>query len=114
MNPDIEALLTHLEEVSARAAESSHPLLNADMDTVQVLKLIQQRRKLIEQLQPLLAVHAPLSYIEWNRLMVIHHQGSRIQENLAITRNRLALELAGNAQGRMFLDRVKSMIAPAR
>ena len=84
------------------------------MNTVQVLELIQQRRKLIEQLQPLLIARSPVSYMEWNRLVVINHQGARIQENLSSTRNRVARELAGNASGRMFLDRVTSMIAPAR
>jgi hypothetical protein len=104
MNTEIEELLIRLEQVSTEAADSFNPLLS---------DAIEERRKLIEKLQPVLASHAPLSYSEWNRLVVIHHQGSRIQANLERIRSQMALELGGNARGRLFLERVTSLITPA-
>jgi hypothetical protein len=104
MNTELEDLLSRLEQVSAEAAESSNPLLAG---------AIEERGKLIEQIQPVLASHVPLSYSEWNRLVIVHHQGSRIQENLENIRNQVVLELGGNTRGRLFLERVTSMISPA-
>lgn len=112
MNTQMEELLTRLEELNARAVESSDPVLHQAVDTVQVLELIKARGQLIAQLQPVLASHAPVSYVEWNRLVVIHHQGSRILENLMQVRTRVAVELGANSSGRVFLQRVTSMLAP--
>jgi hypothetical protein len=111
MKMRIEEILTRLEEWSAQAVDISDPLLQDRVDTTQVCELIQRRGELIEQLQPVLAANAPVSYLEWNRIVVVHHQGSRIQENLGKVRIQLALELGANSNGRMFLERVTSLIA---
>jgi hypothetical protein len=103
MNTQLEELFSRLEHVSTELAESSDPLLTG---------AIEERGELIQQLQRVLALQDPLSYSEWNRLVVIHHQGSRIQENLEKIRNRVALQLTENTGGRVFLERVTSMIAP--
>jgi hypothetical protein len=103
MDKQLEELFSRLEQVSTELAESSDPLLT---------DAIEERGELIEQLQRELVLQGPLSYSEWNRLVVIHHQGARIQENLLKIRNQVALELTGHSGGRMFLERVTSMIAP--
>jgi hypothetical protein len=113
MKTEIEDLLTRLEELSAEAVDRSDPAQENGVDTLQVRALLQERGRLIEELQPVLAANAPVSYLEWNRIVIIHHQGSRIQENLVQTRNQVALDLRVNSSGRVFLDRVSSMIAPA-
>lgn len=112
MNTQIEELLTRLEEVNSEAADRSDPALHQKVDTVQVLELVRERGKLLDQLKPVLAAHAPVSYMEWNRLVVIHHQGTRILENLHQVRMRVASELGANASGRVFLDRMNSLLAP--
>lgn len=110
MTSEIGNLLTLLEEVNSRAAENSDPSLNTAVDVVAVLELIKERGRLIEQLQPLLALHAPVSYVEWNRLVVIHHQGALISENLGRVRNQVALELGTSYGGRLFLERMTGML----
>lgn len=112
MNTQIEELLIRLEEVNSRAVDGSDLALHQAVDTVQVLELIRERGALLEQLKPVLASQAPVSYIEWNRLVIIHHQGSRILENLQQVRNRVALEIGANSSGRVFLQRVTSLLAP--
>lgn len=111
MKMQLEDLLTHLEQQSAQLVYISDLSLQEKVDTIQVRELLQCRRELIALLQPALAANAPVSYVEWNRMVVIHHQGLRIQENLAKVRSQLAFELGANANGRMFLQRVTNMIA---
>jgi hypothetical protein len=112
MDTLMEELLTRLEEVNSRAVDSSDPALHEVVNTVQVLELIRERGLLIEQLKPELAARAPVSYIEWNRLVIIHHQGARILENLKQVRSQVALELGANSSGRVFLQRVTSLLSP--
>jgi hypothetical protein len=114
MSTHIEELLTRLEEVNTRAVDSSDPALHQAVNTFQVLEIIEERGRLIEELQPVLAAHAPVSYVEWNRLVVVHHQGSLLLENLRQVRSRLALELGANNNSRLFLERVTGMLAPVQ
>ncbi len=114
MESQIGQLLTRLEEVNSRAVEGSDPALQPSVDTVGVLELIRERGQLLEQLRPVLAAHAPVSYVEWNRLVVIHHGGARILENLKQVRSRVASELGANSSGRYFLERVRSVLSPAQ
>lgn len=102
MSTQIEELLVRLEEVNAQAVDCSDP--------VQVLELVRKRGELIRQLKPVLAAAAPVSYTEWNRLVVIHHQGNRIFENLIQVRARVALEIGANASGRLFLERMTGLL----
>ena len=104
-------ILTRLEEVSARAVDCSESTVHDTVDIVQVCELIQERGSLLNQLQPILACDGSLTYPEWNRLVMIHRQGARLQENLIKARHKTALELGGNARGRVFLERVTGLIA---
>lgn len=113
MSTQLEELLSRLEELSTQAVDSSDPALHPSVDTVGILEFIRERGSLIEQLRPVLAAHSPVSYVEWNRLIVIHHQGARILENVNHVRSRVAFELGSNASGRHFLERVNSMLPPA-
>jgi hypothetical protein len=102
MPTQIEELLARLEEVSVELVDRSDPM--------QVIELVRKRGELIRQLKPVLAVSSPVSYAEWNRLVVIHHQGHRIFENLTQMRARIALEIGANASGRLFLDRMTGFL----
>jgi hypothetical protein len=112
MNTEIDELLTRLEQLNCQAMDGSDPALQQSVDAVQVLELIRERGKLIEQLKPALAAHSPVSYVEWNRLVVIHRAGARILENLMTVRSRVASEIGSNASGRVFLERVTGLLAP--
>jgi hypothetical protein len=112
MNVKIDDLLTRMEGVSARAIDSSDSTLHDTVNMVQVRELIRERGSLLNELAPVLASDESLTYSEWNRLVVIHHQGVRLQENLINARNKAAFELGGNARGRVFLERITSLIAP--
>lgn len=110
----MQDLLNRLEDVSAQAVERSDPGLQDEDNAVPVRDLIQQREKLIGQLQPLLDANTPVSYQEWNRIVAIHHQGARIQNNLRQIRDRLALEMSASCTGHAFLERITGMLVPAR
>lgn len=110
---ELEDLLTRLEEVSARADEVCDPELVETANIDQVVELIKARGELIGQLQRLLASHSPVSFMEWNRLVVIHRQGTRLQENSQRVRSQVVRALAANSSGRVFLERVTGMLTPA-
>jgi hypothetical protein len=112
MNTEIDELLTRLEQLNCRAMDSSDPALEPNVDAAQLFELIRERGKLIEQLKPSLAAHAPVSYVEWNRLVVIHRAGARILDNLNVVRSRVASEIGANSSGRAFLERVTGLLAP--
>ena len=110
MNTELNHLLTRLEELSSEIADRSDPSLHENVDILEVRELIRERGKLIEQLQPMLAANTALSYEEWNRLVVLHHQGARIHENIERSRNRLVIDLSVNCSGRVFLDRITGLL----
>ena len=110
MSKELEQLLTRLEELSAQAVDCSDPSLHERVDTLQIQNLVRERGELIQQLPPVLAAQGPVSYVEWNRIVIIHHQGSRIHENIERARNRLVVELSVNCSGRVFLDRMTGML----
>lgn len=111
MNTEIDELLTRVEELTTLAMDSSDPVLQQSVDMVQVLQLIRERGKLLDQIKPMLRSHAPVSYVEWNRLVVIHRAGARILENLSQARSRVTSEIAANSSGRLFFARVTGLLA---
>jgi hypothetical protein len=111
MNSDIENLLGQLETISAELTEmTEHSLSGAD-NLVEVLDLITGRGALVEKLSGDLAARSsPVSYSDWNRLVVIHHQGQRIGTNLSAKRNDILGQLAVNAQGQALLNRMNALV----
>jgi hypothetical protein len=100
----IDTLLSQLESVSAEAVSITDPAVNETPDSVAALEKISERGVLVQQLHTELAAAGPLSYADFNRLVVIHYQGSRVEENLKLTRNQLAGQLSSNTRERAYLD----------
>lgn len=114
MNSDIEDLLGRLEKISADLTEVTERSLPDAHNLLEVLDLITGRGALIEKLSVVLARSSPVSYSDWNRLVVIHSQGQRIGTNLAAKRNDILNQLALNAQGRAFLNRMTGLVEDPR
>ena len=110
MDVPIEELLTRLETVSADAVTAADPTASA-ADAERVSGLIAQRGRLIEAFQAAVSANAaPLSYTDWNRLVIVHHQGVRAFQNLQRKRSELASELAANSRERAFLECITGMV----
>lgn len=110
MSAIVEHLLTRLEEISAEAVRATDPAASDSETAGDGGKIIRERGLLIEQLnQALAAATDRLGYSEWNRLVVIHHQGTRVRHNLEARRNEIAMALNVSARGRAFLDCVTGL-----
>jgi hypothetical protein len=100
----LDDILSRLENVSTEAVRITDPALNETPDSVAAFEKISERGVLVQQLQAELGAAGPLSYPDFNRLVVIHHQGSRAEENLRLTRNQLAGRLSVHTRERAYLD----------
>ena len=100
----LDDLLSRLENVSAEAVRITDPALNETAGSVAASDKISERGVLVQQLNGELATAGLLSYTDFNRLVVIHHQGCRAEENLRLTRNHLAGQLSSNTRERAYLD----------
>jgi hypothetical protein len=105
MNENIDGLLTELEELSAKALEQVD---QSELTTA--VQLVEQRGAAIGRLQTAIASSGPLSYVEWNRMTVIHCQGNRLQSALEGLRGRLAAELVLSAREHALLDCVTGVV----
>jgi len=102
-------LLTRLEDVSARAVEITGTNTEP-FDCAAALPLIEERDALLTELNDVLQTSQTLSYIEWNRLVIIHFQGNRILENLLGFRSQAAVAWADNARAQAFIQRVSGTV----
>ncbi len=100
----IDKLLSRLENVSTEAVRITDPVLDATPDSVVAFEKISERGVLLQQLCTELGAAGPLSYPDFNRLVVIHYQGSRAEENLRLMRNQLAGRLSSHTRERAYLD----------
>jgi hypothetical protein len=110
MNSGIEDLLAQLETVSTELTEMTERSLAGADNLLEVLDLLSHRGSLVERVSSLLAQSAPVSYSEWNRLVIIHYQGQRIDTNLSTKRADILSQLTANAQGQTFLNRMTSLV----
>lgn len=104
MSARLDDLLSRLEDVSAEAVRLTDPALNDVADSAAAFEKVNERGGLVQQLNAELAAAHPLSYTDFNRLVVIHYQGSRVQENLRLTRNQIAGQLSANNRERAYFD----------
>jgi hypothetical protein len=103
MTPD--ELLTELESVSAAA------LLHASTgDTICAASSIERRGVLIQKLTAMMAQSEPLSYTDWNRLVVIHYQGSRIAVDLHAARVQIAHEFVETSREHAYLGCISGVV----
>ena len=100
----IDELFSQLENVSAEAVRITDPALNEMAGSVAVFEKISERGVLLQQLHAELEAAGQLSYTGFNRLVVIHYQGSRAEENLRLMRNQLACRLSAHTRERAYLD----------
>ena len=100
----IDELFSQLENVSAEAVRITDPALNEMAGSIAAFEKISERGVLLQQLHAEIETAGPLSYTDFNRLVVIHYQGSRAEENLRLTRNQLAGRLSAHTRERAYLD----------
>jgi hypothetical protein len=105
MNEIVDQLLTQLEELSARAVDFA-----GEGNTVAAADVIAERGTAIERLKLAIASSEPLSYTDWNRLVVIHCQGNRIHANLQTAREQIASEVVECARENAFLECVGGVV----
>lgn len=101
----LASLLQELEDLSAEALEqvSAGQLKRA-------AESVRQRGVAVRHLQEALAAAGPVSYEEWNRLVVIHFQGNRVQEAFTQARAHLASELSAAGREQALLHCVYGTI----
>jgi len=113
MTGSIESLLDRLEKISADAVAATDPA-RSTADAPIGAELIEERGKLIEEFRVALGnISMPLSYTDWNRLVIVHHQGVRIHDNLQRTRSELVAQLTANCREQAFLECVAGMVEPS-
>jgi len=98
----VDHLLTELEQLSARALE----LADAG-DTMEAATVVARRGEAVERLQKL---SEPLSYPDWNRLVVIHYQGNQLAASLTSARRRIAAEFLETAREDAFLGCIGGVV----
>jgi hypothetical protein len=98
----VDELLTELERLSAHALE----LADAG-DTVQAAGVVLERGQALQRLQ---SIREPLSYADWDRLVVIHYQGNRIATSLQAVRVHIAREFLDSMREHAFLECMSSVI----
>jgi hypothetical protein len=111
VNTSVDGLLSRLEDLTAEAAKATNPALHELVDTLAALELIGRRGALINELSSALSSFIePLSYTDYNRLIVIHFQGRQAESNLISYRNQLANLLSTNTRERTLLDRITGIV----
>ena len=100
---EFETLLRDLEEVTEQAFLLTLADSCSDADFSRCLSHIEKRSALIRRLG---SVAGPLSYTDYNRLVIIGFQGQRLQENLMRLRMQLAAAVAANRQQSTYAERV--------
>lgn len=91
-----DELLTELERLSAQALQ-----LADSEDTENAAEIVGQRG---ETIQRLTGITETFSYTDWNRLVIIHHQGNRIAASLQAARARIAHEFLDSVGGHALLE----------
>src|ERR1035441_1309140 len=115
MNTLVEGLLGRLEDLTAEAVKATNPALPEVVDPIAALELIGRRGALINELKSALSLPAePLSYTDFNRLVVIHFQGRQAESHLINYRNQLADLLSTNTRERTLFDRITGMVETPR
>ena len=115
MNTLVEGLLGRLEDLTAEAVKATNPALPEAVDPIAALELIGRRGALINELKSALSLPAePLSYTDFNRLVVIHFQGRQAESHLINYRNQLADLLSTNTRERTLFDRITGMVEAPR
>jgi hypothetical protein len=115
MSASVEGLLSRLEDLTAEAVKATNPALPEAVDAIAALALIGQRGALISELKSALSSPAePLSYTDFNRLIVIHFQGRQTESHLIDYRNQLANLLSTNSRERTLFDRITGMVETPR
>jgi hypothetical protein len=115
MSASVEGLLGRLEDLTAEAVKTTNPALPEAVDPIAALELIGRRGALINELNSALSLPAePLSYTDFNRLIVIHFQGRQAESHLVDYRNQLANLLFTNTRERTLFDRITGIVEAPR
>jgi hypothetical protein len=114
MNKTVDEMLTTLEEVSAKVVDATDITQRDTLDASLTIPLIEKRGALIAELNNVLRTSEPLSYSEWNRLVIVHYQGNRIQANLLGLRSQAVVALADNARAQAFIERLTGAVGERR
>jgi hypothetical protein len=108
MNSSVGALLRRLEEVSADLVGALE--LPAEADLTTVAELMETRCCLIDDLKFETANAGPFSYTDFNRMVIIHVQGSRVETRLQAIRQELKAAQGMNAQARAYIHCVHGVL----
>jgi hypothetical protein len=105
MSTPIHKLLTELEDLSARAiADVEAGELIAAADSIRL------RGEALARLDDALAAAGPVSYEEWNRLVVIHFQGNRALQLLTVAKEQLSAEAVESSREQALLQCVAGVV----
>ena len=109
--PDrFEELLPQLERLTASILKESAAPDNYDPEHLNAS--LEQRSALVRQLSDCVTSSPPVSYTEYNRLVIVHFQGGQIEANLRNMRRGIATELSCGARDRRYADRIAGQFPP--
>ena len=106
----LEDLLSQLERITTEAVGAAAGAEKSDFD--RAVRLIVQRGELVRQLHDVIAASGPLSYMEFNRMVVVHHQGAQIEAGMKKTRETLQHARAEAERQRAYANCLHRMVAP--
>lgn len=104
----LEELLLHLEQASSEILSNLNPSAQDCVQHEDVLERIKARGKLIEQLAHQIG-GVTVTYVEWNRMVVIHRQGMQIEASLRQSKQGLIAQTSTSGRNRAFLDCVSGV-----
>lgn len=103
-----DGLLSQLEQLSSDILGRLTPSGDSFASPDGLATLIEQRGVLIDQLAN--HVHGTTAtYVEWNRMVVIHHAGQLIEAGLREARKHLTAQASVSGRDRAFLDCVNGV-----
>jgi hypothetical protein len=103
-----DGLLSHLEQISSDILGRLTPPADAFASPEELTALIAERGELIHQLTKHVD-GVTASYVEWNRMVVIHHAGGQIEAGLRDARRQLTAQASVSGRDRAFLDCVNGV-----
>jgi hypothetical protein len=106
MEMEINELLGRLEELSSALTRTVDAAAGVESDGDTVAGLLVQRGQAIEELTRAIAARGPLTYIEFNRMAVIHYQGNQAAIGLKQIRDEMDAALASTTRKQAFANRI--------
>jgi hypothetical protein len=109
MPPHLDIVLEEIEQVTAAIVDQSSEVNACDMVSLNVA--LRRRSELMRNLAEALRAETPVGPDEYNRLIVLHVQGTKINSNLLRIRDLLTTKLHQRSRERRYAERLADQVA---